>query len=149
MSSHSHVCCHASLNVTSSLILWLPGMRESITNRIEIKDIDAPTFKAVLKFIYCGDFPEDVESAAVVYLPIAEIYGIQELKEKSARALERDLTAGNVIERLILAHLHQCSSLKERCFHFLQAQPPLDDQALKPLDDYPDLWKDYMRYRPS
>ena len=124
-------------------------MRESSTNRIDIKDIDAPTFKAVLKFIYCGDFPEDFESSAALYLPVADRYGIQELKEKSARALERGLTTQNVIQRLILAHLHHCSSLKEKCFHFVQAQPALDDQAFEPLDDYPDLLKEYVRFKPS
>ena len=125
-------------------------MRESRTNRIVIADdIDAPAFKKVLKFIYCGDFPEDIDSSAEVYLPIAERYGIQELKEKSARALARGITAENVIERVITAHLLQCSSLKERCFHFLKAQPVFDDEALRPLEAHPDLLIAYMRFKPS
>ena len=123
-------------------------MRESRTNRIVIDDIDAPTFKKILKFIYCGDFPKDIDSSAEVYLPIADKYGIQELKDKCARALGQGLTTENVIERVILAHLLHCSSLKEKCFRFLKAQPALDAQALQPLKAHPDLLIDFMCFKP-
>jgi len=128
--------------------LFASGMRESTTNRVVVDDIDAPAFKQVLKFIYCGDIPEDIDSSAEVYLPIAEKYGLEELGERSAEAMERVITTDNVIERLILAHLFQLPSLKQSCFRFLQAQPALSANAYEPLKAHPDLLVDYMRYKP-
>ena len=128
-------------------VLFASGMRESGTNRVVVDDIDALTFKAVLKFIYCGDFPEDVGTSAEVYLPIADKYGIPELKEEAARAMEQGITKENVVERVILAHLMQCPSLKNRCFLYLKTQPPLSAEALAPLKSHPDLMFDYMTHQ--
>ena len=124
-------------------------MRESTSNRIDLEDVDPASFKEVLKFIYCGNLPVDINSAAEAYLPIADKYGVLELKEMSARVLEQGITAENVIERVILAHLLQCPSLKKRCLHFLKEQPALDAQALQPLKAHPDLLIDYMSYKPN
>lgn len=129
--------------------LFASGMRESRTNRIVVDDIDACAFKEVLKFIYCGVFPKDIDSSAGIYLPIAEKYGIQELKEKSSRALRLGIRTENVIERVIMAHLVQCSSLKETCFCYLKKQPALGSDTLEPLKAYPDLLIDYMSFKSS
>ena len=130
-------------------IFWFPGMTESRTNRIVIDDIDAPAFKEVLKFIYCGDFPEDIDSSAEVYLPIAEKYGIQELKERSARALVQGITAENVVERVIMAHLAQCPTLKNACAHRLKARPGLKPEALEALKAHPDLLIEFLGLHPA
>ena len=102
----------------------------------------------MLKFLYCGDFPHDISLSPEVYLPIAEKYGIEELKEKAARWMERGIANENVIERVILAHLMRCSSLKKACFRHLKMQPPLSAEALEPLKSHPDVLIDYIRYDP-
>jgi len=131
--------------------LFASGMKESTSNRVVIDDIDAPAFKQVLKFIYCGDFPEDIDSAGEVYLPIAEKYGLRRLKEESAKAMEKGVTTENVMERVILAHLFQCSSLKKRCFQVLKEQPREDFrcEALERLKAHPDLLIDFMWCDPT
>lgn len=133
--------------------LFASGMFESTTNCVFVDDIDAPAFKEVLKFIYCDDFLENIDASAEVYLPIADRYGLLELKERSTSALGQGITIENVIERVILPHLKQFPSLKNRCLRYLKALPDpaqaLSAEALEPLKAYPDLLVDHMRCKPS
>jgi len=45
-------------------------MIEAQSKKIKIEDAEADTFKEVLKFIYTGEFPMDLETAPETYLPL-------------------------------------------------------------------------------
>ena len=60
--------------------LLLSGMNEATTGRIRIEDVEAESFREVVKFIYCGQLPGDLATNPVKYLPIADKYGIDDLK---------------------------------------------------------------------
>jgi len=120
--------------------LFASGMKESETNRIRIDDADAAAFKHVLKFLYCGKFPDDLEDFAESLLPIAEKYDIQDLKEACAFALEKNLSRDNVAGILVAAHLYQCPDLKKASFKRLaEWKASFDKDKLEIMRPYPDL----------
>jgi len=123
--------------------LFASGMKESKTNRIRIDDADAASFKQVLKFVYCGKFPDDLEDVADSVLPITEKYDIQELKEACANALGNRLRQDNIVATLVLADRYRCPELKKECFkHLAKWKKCLDKDALELLMSYPDLMKE-------
>ena len=95
--------------------LFLSGMRESQTGQIEITDVDVIRFYHVLKFIYSGEFPEDLGQFSESYLQIADKYGIEDLKLACSASLKSQLQPENVIQTMILADMHQCHPLKNKC----------------------------------
>lgn len=101
--------------------LFDSGMRESATGRIKIEDVEADRFENVLKFIYSGQLPTDLDERSESYLPIADKYGIEDLKLASIESLRKNISQDNVVGRMILADLHQCADLKRRCFAYLRA----------------------------
>ena len=68
-------------------------MQEKTTKRIPIVDTDSQTFKRILKFVYSGQYPDDLESTEDALLPVAEKYGIQELKDACVLALKAGFRA--------------------------------------------------------
>ena len=93
--------------------LFASGMREAATKEITIEDFDAKPFGGMLRFIYCGKLPDD--SSADSILPLADKYGIPELKEVCTFALKKTLSKENAIKTLCLADLHQCPELRSYC----------------------------------
>ena len=120
--------------------LFNADMREAMTRRVAIEDIDATSFKAVLKFLYCGRLPEDLKTSPENYLRIAEKYDIQELKQASEYALARTITRDNVVKVLIMADMFNCAVLKPDSINrFMGYRKCLSDEQLAPLKAHPDL----------
>jgi len=120
--------------------LFNAGMSETTTNRVIIKDVDATSFKAVLKFLYSGRLPEDLKTSAKNYLHVAEKYDIRELKEACADALAEIVDKDNAVEVLIMADMFRCATLKTKAMDsFLRFSKYLSDDELKPLKAYPEL----------
>ena len=120
--------------------LFNSGMREATENRAAIQDIDAASFKAILKFLYCGRLPEDLKTSAKNYLPVADKYDIQELKEACEYALERTITRDNVAELMVTADMFHCAELKaEAIEQFMTYGKSLTDEQLAPLKAHPEL----------
>ena len=116
-------------------------MLEATTDRWSLKDdIDAASFKEVLKFLYCGQFPKDMESSPESYLPIAEKYDVQELKDACVGVLAKKIKEENVIDVLTLAHVFNCPELKNVAIeHLKKWKKSMTDEALEPLKAHPDL----------
>ena len=115
-------------------------MLEAVTNRLVIKDVEAASFKEFLKFVYCGQYPKDMESSPESYLPIAEKYNAQELKDACASEMAKGLNEGNVVDVLIMAHVFRCPDLQREAFHrFMQWKASISDEALEPLKAHPEL----------
>merc|ERR1711962_922848 len=91
------------------------GLSEAKTGEIRIDDTDADSFKHFLRFIYCGKLPVELKEIADSLMPIADKYGLQELKDACEEALKNRLNNSNVIRTLIMAHLYCCSDLKKEC----------------------------------
>jgi len=120
--------------------LFNSGMREATMNRMAIEDIDATTFKAVLKFLYCGSVPDDVRSSAMKYIPVAEKYDIKDLKDAAQFALAESLTPANVIDALVMAEVYDCDILKYRASSlFVKLRKSFSEAELEPLEAHPKL----------
>ncbi|KAF7087409.1 hypothetical protein CFC21_090601 [Triticum aestivum] len=109
---------------------------------IQIKDMEATTFKALLSFIYTDSFPdmkEDemsqaTEEEAVKYemwrqwlqnlLVAADRYDVQRLKYICEKELCKNMCVSSVASMLVLAEQHHCHRLKEACLKFIQVQSP-------------------------
>jgi len=87
------------------------GMKESVTNQVEISDVGPETFKTVLRFLY-GGFPKEKQFEPLVELFIAaDKYGMDELKEICETVIHANLQVENVIDALLLADTHNCANL--------------------------------------
>ncbi|XP_003745980.1 BTB/POZ domain-containing protein 9-like [Galendromus occidentalis] len=105
--------------------LFRGGMMESDQEEVELKDVPARGFKAVLKYIYTAQLElksMDVETILEV-LSVADLYGLQKMRTSLCEYLEEIMSADNVllicesIEPLSLKHLH------EVCVHFMDQVP--------------------------
>ena len=93
--------------------LFASGMREATTHEIPIEDSEAKPFVGMLRFIYCGQLLDDTPADSII--PLADKYGILELKEACALALTKILSKENAVKILYLADLHQCMKLRSFC----------------------------------
>lgn len=105
---------------------------------IEIGDMEAPVFSALLSFIYTDSLPEadeeqdqdkDDDGAMVRYqhlLAAADRYGLERMKLICQEKLCKHVRASSVAGMLALADRHHCPGLKEACFDFLSSSTNLD-----------------------
>ena len=115
-------------------------MKEAASKIITIEDADIVSFKELLKFIYTGEYPKDLESSPETYLPLAEKYDLQELKDCCSRAMIRNLVSGNAIDSLMMAYLFLCPALKTECFRRLREwKTIMTDEDYEPLKKHPEL----------
>ena len=82
--------------------------------------------KELVKYLYSGAFPENLDKIAFELLPIACKYELEELKRVCDFALRRILSRKNAIEILLLADRLDCWDL----FHFCK---PLAKDRVKDL----------------
>ncbi|KAF3335133.1 BTB/POZ and MATH domain-containing protein 2-like isoform X1 [Carex littledalei] len=97
-------------------------MMESKTNCINIQDMEASVFKALLHFIYTDSVPEQyVESHALAQhlLVAADRYGMERLKVACEEKLSGGVDVDNVGTTLALAEQHNCVQLKSICLDFI------------------------------
>ena len=118
-------------------------MVEAQTNKVRIEDVDAETFKGLLKYVYCAQFPD---VSAIKLMPLADQYDLPELKEACVHAMERGLTKLNVCETLIAAELHHCADLGKKCLEALgRWKATVDDEQLNALSQFPKLLFELVR----
>jgi speckle-type POZ protein len=102
-------------------------MAESKMTSITIQDMEASTFRSMLRYMYHGSLPDasnaDVSSTLAEYqhlLVAADRYGLERLKKNCEDKLCANcITVDSVVSLLELAEDHVCSKLKARCFDFL------------------------------
>ena len=121
-------------------------MLESESNRVTIEDLDAATFKQLLRYVYCGQLPEDLDKSPEKFLPPVDKYDIQELKTACLATMIKNIRVENVVEYLVMAHLFQCSDLKTECLqHLKKWKKSLSGDALELLKSHPDLLLEMYR----
>jgi speckle-type POZ protein len=101
-------------------------MKETRSPCVEIKDMEAAAFKAMLHFIYTDMVPDlgDKQSKTVVVmaqhlLVAADRYGLGKLKLICERKLTGGISVGTAATTLVLAEQHNCSLLKAKCLEFI------------------------------
>ena len=86
-------------------------MLESTTNRVHVTDVDPSTFETVLRFLYSGVVEEKQFEALAKLVAAAEKYTMDELKRICESTMRANLQMENVIDALLIADTHNCSSL--------------------------------------
>jgi len=126
--------------------LFESGMQEATSGRIRIEDAEAKYFQQVLRFVYTGQLPEDLAENPEIYVPIADKYGIEELKAASSVAAKKSLKKENIVQTLIMADLHLCGDLKKECISRLKGwKTEMGDTAMDPLAQYPQLMLELLK----
>jgi len=130
-------------------------MQEKSSGRVEIKEMEAPVFGAMLRFIYTDVVPEldDVKPAEAAtatattattlaqhLLVAADRYGLDRLKVMCERRLAFAVdAAGSVAATLAIAEQHGCSRLKAKCVEFIAGGSRENLDAVLRTDGFKDL----------
>jgi speckle-type POZ protein len=116
-------------------------MMEKSSQQVDIKDMEAAVFKALLGFVYTDTVPEfeeqhqDKEPVSTTVmaqhlLAAADRYGIGRLKRICEGKLSGGIHVDTVAATLALAELHRCELLKAKCIDFIVRSPTVLDAVL-------------------
>ncbi|XP_071680403.1 BTB/POZ and MATH domain-containing protein 1-like [Lolium perenne] len=101
-------------------------MKETRSPCVEIKNMEATAFKAMLHFIYTDTLPvlaDNLSETLVVMaqhlLAAADRYGLDKLKLICERKLAGGISVSTAATTLALAEQHNCSLLKAKCLEFI------------------------------
>ncbi|EAY78635.1 hypothetical protein OsI_33734 [Oryza sativa Indica Group] len=101
----------------------------NVNDVIEINDMDAQVFKALLNFIYTDTLLEmDQEEDATMaqhLLVAADKYGLERLKVKCEERLSNHIDADSVATLLVLTDKHNCRRLNKACIEFFSSPTAL------------------------
>ncbi|XP_072980424.1 BTB/POZ and MATH domain-containing protein 3-like [Typha angustifolia] len=98
------------------------SMKEGRIPRIEIDDIEAVVFEALLHFVYSDSLPQIENSSTTMaqhLLVAADRYGLERLRLMCEDKLCKDMDVSTVASTLALAEQHRCFKLKLACFDFI------------------------------
>ncbi|KAK4491299.1 hypothetical protein RD792_002035 [Penstemon davidsonii] len=107
-------------------------LKEENTRCVQIEEMLAPVFKALLHFIYCHVIP-DFDSKCVAttmtqhLLAAADRYGIEKLKSLCEARLRENIAIDTVASTLALAEQHGCFQLRSICLEFIGLPKNLED----------------------
>lgn len=79
---------------------------------LQIEQRNPRLVDALIKFLYSGKIPFDLDKMAKELMILAEYYGVKTLKSVCSEWLMKELCLKNAIDSLITAHLHRCPALK-------------------------------------
>ena len=117
--------------------LFRSGLKESVTNEITLDDVEPEAFEVLLKYIYSGSVPSNIDEIAPVLLPMADRFQMVTLRDACESTIAGSLTPENVISMLLLAHSHSCSKLAGECLPVIRANMT----TLKKTEDWKELKK--------
>eukprot|EP00128_Syssomonas_multiformis_P011362 Colp12_sorted_trinity150504_noHs@22492 len=114
--------CHkAILSVRSPVFEAMFGnqMLENIGNVVRLDYIRADVFRAFLAFIYCGSKPEATDGLALDLLQVADMYQVDELKQRCEEVVRPSMTVTNCTHILIAASQFRADNLERNCIQFI------------------------------
>ncbi|KAJ1700245.1 hypothetical protein LUZ63_000024 [Rhynchospora breviuscula] len=112
--------------VFKQLILSQNGKSE-MRSRVQIEDVKAPVFKALLCYVYTDELPNDgdeghADKAFTSFdqelLVAADAYEVERLKFICEENLRKKISVGTVASTLELAEKCNCDRLKAACLEF-------------------------------
>ncbi|XBI05063.1 hypothetical protein VPH35_133268 [Triticum aestivum] len=122
----AHRCVLAARSTVFRAALFGP-MKEgtSTDTTVQIEDMDAAVFKAMLGFIYSDSFPtlvlDENEGDLLQHLLVAaDRYNLTRLQAMCERELCEHIEVGTATTILALAEQHDCNGLRKACYKFLQ-----------------------------
>jgi speckle-type POZ protein len=118
--------------------------KESLTKKVEIKDIEPSTFRQMLRYLYTGETPklEWTNQTELLFLA-ADKYQIDGLKKICEESLVDNLCLRNAVHLLVLADLHYATKLLEGSLNCLKKNKKdiWDRTEWKQLmENYPELF---------
>ncbi|KAK1626005.1 hypothetical protein QYE76_000320 [Lolium multiflorum] len=121
-----------------------PMKEGSMGTVVQIDDMDATVFKAMLVFIYGDSMPaeeggDDGDGVVLLQhlLVAADMYGIPRLSAMCEKKLCEHIGVSTAMSILALADHHGCHGLKEACFEFLSC--PVNLRAVVAMDGFDHL----------
>ena len=97
--------------------MFTHDLKEKATGRVDIEDIDAETFQALLEFVYTG-VVSDLTGLADRLLPAAKKYRLDGLSQACSSCLVKELTVDGAANTLVLGDL-LCPDLKKSTIDFI------------------------------
>jgi speckle-type POZ protein len=152
------IAAHKSVLATRSPVFmaeFFGEMMEKDAQLVEILEMDAQAFKAMLHFIYTDAAPEldqkpeaEAMSLAQHLIVAADRYGLDRLKVMCERRLARGVDVSTVALTLAIAEQQNCSRLKAKCIDFIAGGSEENISAVLATDGYKHLcWRKAPRAR--
>ncbi|KAF7038862.1 hypothetical protein CFC21_048967 [Triticum aestivum] len=128
----AHRCVLAARSAVFKTELFGPMKESTVASVIDVEDMEAKVFSALLEFIYTDTLPDmeidmgEEEGGAQEalflqhLLAAADRYDLQRLKALCEEKLCEHIGVVSVTTILALAEQHSCSGLKEVCFEFIK-----------------------------
>ncbi|GJM97720.1 hypothetical protein PR202_ga14669 [Eleusine coracana subsp. coracana] len=109
-------------------------MKETAAREVEVEDVEADVFRALVQFIYTDALPEELDldddedtstgkAMAQHLLAAADRYGVERLKGLCEDMICADISVATAAASLALAKQHGCQKLKAKCMDFIVATP--------------------------
>ncbi|XP_033220290.1 speckle-type POZ protein B-like [Belonocnema kinseyi] len=114
-------------------------MKESISNKVEIEEMDPKVFTEVLRFMYAGKV-ENLNDTAEEILIADDRYEINELKLICEKSLISKIKLENILELLSFAEKHNADYIKKYCFENFVVK---DLETFVKLEGYRDFLKSH------
>jgi hypothetical protein len=95
--------------------MFTTDMKEKKAKSVTYEDIDSTTLKAVLKFIYTGEYEIADTKMAKDLLYAADRFGLTALKSICVNKLIGEVKAENALEILTVSDLFNAKDLEEKC----------------------------------
>ena len=95
------------------------NMKEKNSGIVEISDTQPAVMSDVLVFLYTGEVPH-IKTLARELFNAASKYELSCLLVMCENELKMNIKVFNVIDKLMLADLHQAENLKKACLNFIK-----------------------------
>ena len=138
--AHAKFFAHKAILAVRSPVfvkMLLHNMQESITNTINLPDIEPDALKELLIYIYTCESP-NIKEHAISLLYQAEKYQLGHLKALCERCLSYSLQVENVARMLILADACNAEQLKRNALLYISVH----GDRVKLTEEWEDLKKD-------
>ncbi|XP_033213264.1 speckle-type POZ protein-like isoform X2 [Belonocnema kinseyi] len=99
--------------------MFSQNMKESLSDLVEIKDMDPKIFNELLRYMYTGKV-ENLEYHPEEILKAANRYKVEDLKFTCEKLLTTKLMVPNVVDYLKLSADYNAAFLKNYCFVFIK-----------------------------
>jgi len=152
---HVHKIILASRSTVFRTMFSHKDSKESNENCLIINDIDDISISQMLEFMY-SDVNLFVFDSSKSYdysslLKASDKYDVQDLKEILIDKITKQLDANNVLDYLILSHLHEIKSIKDYCFDIMKnnkemLKNELRSKFLSMTESYPRIMAEFYLF---
>jgi len=103
---------------------------------------DSSLVKIALEFLYSGWTDADVSPIAMQLLPLASKFNLGHLEDLCKCHVQNSLNANNVVQAILLAHVHQLDDLYHLCVPMIKANAHcLSEKDLDKLQQNPVVFR--------